>query len=154
MTISKFKIKMKNPSQEPPATPKAPNQDFKDLNVLCTFKIKTESKKFEQGSARDQWPYPNQDQDAKPPSGTSSVLQSPKSALSGHGYSLHIQNHGRESKFRTGDYQRPLTIYKSISRCQTPIRNLQGPLKPQIRTWRTLILESLYFENGSVWSHG
>merc|ERR1712081_46941 len=36
-------IKMPNPSQEPPASSKAPNQDLKDMDVLCTFKIKIES---------------------------------------------------------------------------------------------------------------
>ena len=36
-------IRMPNPSQEPPASPKAPNDDSKDMDVLCTFKIKLES---------------------------------------------------------------------------------------------------------------
>ena len=35
-----IKIKMTNPSQEPPASSKAPNEDLKDMDVLCTFKIK------------------------------------------------------------------------------------------------------------------
>ena len=38
-----IKVKMANPSQEPPASSKAPNQDLKDMDVLCTFKIKIES---------------------------------------------------------------------------------------------------------------
>ena len=38
-----IKIKMSNPSQETPASSKAPNQDLKDIDVLCTFKIKIES---------------------------------------------------------------------------------------------------------------
>ena len=38
----KIKIKMPNPSQEPPASSKAPNEDLKDMDVLCTFKIKIE----------------------------------------------------------------------------------------------------------------
>ena len=37
------KIKMPNPSQEPPVFSKAPNQDFKDMDVLCAFKIKIKS---------------------------------------------------------------------------------------------------------------
>ena len=37
-----FKIKMPNPSQEHAASSKAPNQDLKDMDVLCTFKIKIE----------------------------------------------------------------------------------------------------------------
>ena len=38
-----IKIKMPNPSQEPPAPSKAPNEDLKDINVICTFKIKIQS---------------------------------------------------------------------------------------------------------------
>ena len=59
------KIKMPNPSQEPPASSKAPNDDLKDMDVLCTFKIKIESYNFEQGCTKDQWPYQYQNQDAK-----------------------------------------------------------------------------------------
>ena len=35
-----IKIKMPDPSQEPPAPSKLPNEDVKDMDVLCTFKIK------------------------------------------------------------------------------------------------------------------
>ena len=42
-----IKIKMPNPSQQPPASSKAQNEDLKDIDVHCTFKIKIESKKFE-----------------------------------------------------------------------------------------------------------
>ena len=34
-----IKIKIPNHSQEPLASSKAQNQDFKDMDVLCTFKI-------------------------------------------------------------------------------------------------------------------
>ena len=81
-----------NPSQEPTASFKAQNKDLKDLDVICTFKIKIESQNLEYVCTKDQWPYPNQYQDAKPQSGTSSVLQSPKWGLKGHGCSLHLQN--------------------------------------------------------------
>ena len=33
----KSKIKMPNPTQELPESSKTPNQDFKDMEVLCTF---------------------------------------------------------------------------------------------------------------------
>ena len=33
-----IKIKMPNPSQEPSAFSKAPNEDIKDIDVLCTLK--------------------------------------------------------------------------------------------------------------------
>ena len=83
---------MLNLSQEPPASSKAPNKDSKDMNVLCTFKIKIEGQNSNHGCIKDQLPYPNQVQDAKPQWGTCSVLPSPKWGLKGHGCSLHLQN--------------------------------------------------------------
>ena len=38
-----IKIKIPNPIEEPPASSKTQNQDLKDMDVLCTFKIKTET---------------------------------------------------------------------------------------------------------------
>ena len=38
------KIKMTNPSHQLPESPKAPNKDLEDMDVLSTFKIKIESK--------------------------------------------------------------------------------------------------------------
>ena len=130
-------IKMPNSSQEPPASSKAPNQDLKDMDVLCTFKIKIESQNSEHGYIKDQWPYSNQDQDAKPQSGISSILQSPNSGLKGHGCSLHLQNQDREPTFWSFVCQRQVTMSKSRSRCRTPVRNLQYPPKPKMRTQRT-----------------
>ena len=49
-----IKIKKQNPSVEPPASSKAPNQDLKDMDVLCTFKIKIESKNSDHVCIRDQ----------------------------------------------------------------------------------------------------
>ena len=51
-----IKIKMPNPSQEPPASSKAPNEDLKEMDVLCTLKIKIESQHLELGYIEDQWP--------------------------------------------------------------------------------------------------
>merc|ERR1712081_127224 len=82
--LIEIKIKMPNPSQEPPASSEAPNEDFK-----------------------------------------------------GHGCSLHPQNQEREPKFGSWVYQRAVTISKSRSRIQTPVRNLQRPPKPQKRTQMT-----------------
>ena len=48
-----IKIKMPNPMQEPPASPKAFNQDLKDIDVLCTFKTKIESKNSKHGCIKD-----------------------------------------------------------------------------------------------------
>ena len=183
-------IKMPDSSQEPPASSKAPNEDLKDMDVLCTFKIKIESQNLGHGCIKDQWPYPNQNQgselqpgifsflkshkkglkghgcslylyikrespylelrcikdqwqypnqiqDTKPQSWTSIILQSYKSELKGHGCSLNLQNQDGEQKFGSWVYQRPVTISKSRSGCRTPVRNLQHPPKPQMRTWRT-----------------
>ena len=69
-----IKIKMPNPNQEPPLPSKAPNEDLKDMVVFCTFKIKIRSPDSDHGYVKDNLPYPNQDQDAKPKSGTSSIL--------------------------------------------------------------------------------
>ena len=95
-----FKDKSSYPSEDQDAkpqsgtssTPKAPNQDLKDMDVLCTFKIKIESQTLDHGYIKDQWSYLNQDQDDNPQSGTRSILQSPKSVLKGHGCLLNLQN--------------------------------------------------------------
>ena len=41
-------ITMSNPSQESPPSYKAPNEDSKEMDVLCTFKIKIEKLKTRQ----------------------------------------------------------------------------------------------------------
>ena len=48
-----IKIKIPNPSQEPPASSKAPNEDLKDMYVLFTFKIKIESQGLNHGCIKD-----------------------------------------------------------------------------------------------------
>ena len=64
--LIQIKIQMSNPGQEPPASSKLLYQDLKDMDVLCTFKIKIESQNIEHGCIKDQWPYINQIQDAGP----------------------------------------------------------------------------------------
>ena len=54
-----IKIKMPNQNQEPSASSIAPNDDLKDMDVLCTFKIKIESQNLDNGYIKDQWPYLN-----------------------------------------------------------------------------------------------
>ena len=78
-----IKITMPNSSQEPPASSEAPNQDLKDMDVLCTFKI------------------------------------------------------NREQKTGNWVYQRSVTISKSRSECQTPVRNIQPSPNLQIRTLKS-----------------
>ena len=62
-----------------------------------------ESQNLDHGCIKDQWPYPNHNQDAKPQSGASSFLQSPNCGLKGHRCSLHLQNQDRVPKFYTKD---------------------------------------------------
>ena len=49
-----IKIKMPNPSQEPSGSSKAPSEDFKDMKIDCTFKIKIQSQNVNQGSIKVQ----------------------------------------------------------------------------------------------------
>ena len=48
-----IKIKIQNPSQETPASSKAPNEDLKDMDILCIFKIKKESQNSDHGCIKD-----------------------------------------------------------------------------------------------------
>ena len=93
-----IKIKMPNLIQERPVSSKAPNQDLKDINVLCTCKTKIERPNLEHCYIKDQWLYPNLDHDAQLKSGTSSILQSPKWGLTEHGCSLQLQTQNRVPK--------------------------------------------------------
>ena len=49
-----IKIKIPNLSQEPPVSSEAQNHDLKDMDVLCTFKIKIESQNLDHGYIKDQ----------------------------------------------------------------------------------------------------
>ena len=57
---------MQNPNQEPPVSSKAPNQDLKDMDVLCTFKIKKVSPNMEHLFTKDQQLYTNQEKGVNP----------------------------------------------------------------------------------------
>ena len=54
-----IKIKVPNPSQEPPAFSKVQHKDLKDKDVLCTFKVKTESQNLERGCIKTSDPIQN-----------------------------------------------------------------------------------------------
>ena len=122
-------IKMQNPNQESPVSSETPNQDLKDMDVLCTFRIKM--------SQNLEWMNQQLVTISKSRPGCQTQVTSlhrfskPKN---GNGCSLHLQNQDRKPKFKQRVYQRPVTISKSRSRCQPPIRSLQHPLKPPMRT--------------------
>ena len=80
--------------------------------VLCTFKIKIECQNSEHKCIKDQGSYPNQDNDAKVHSVTSSILKSSKSGLKGYECSLHLYNQDKKPKFETLVFQKPVIIAK------------------------------------------
>ena len=47
-------FKIPNVIQEPPSSSKAPIEGLKDMDVLCNFKIKIESRNSEHGCIKDQ----------------------------------------------------------------------------------------------------
>ena len=49
-----IKIKMPNPSQQPPVSSKAPNEDLKDMDDPCALKIKIKSQYLDCGCIKDQ----------------------------------------------------------------------------------------------------
>ena len=50
---------------KPQLSYKAQNQDFKDILVLCTLKIKIASQNLEDWCFKNQWLYPIQDLDSR-----------------------------------------------------------------------------------------
>ena len=53
-TSDHIQIKIPNYSQESQVSLNDPNQDFKDMDVLCTFKIKIESQNLDHGCVKAQ----------------------------------------------------------------------------------------------------
>ena len=89
------------PQSETSSILQTPNEDLKEMGVLCTFKIKIESLNLDHGFIKDKWPYPNQDQDEKPQSGTSSIIQSPPLPCSNvHSILESLNHYGVIVKFR------------------------------------------------------
>ena len=97
------------------------------MGVLCNLKIKIEPK-FGTYVYQRRVTLSKLGQDAELQSGTSSILQSPKSGLKGHGCSLHGQNQDRAKIWN-------MNISKTSDHIQikfnmpTPVRNLQHPPK-------------------------
>ena len=129
----RIKIDMPNPSQEPSAPTKAPNQDLKDMDVICIFKYKIEPKFGTCVNQRQVTIFKSVSR-CKTPVKILQYPRKPKIRTKGHRCSLHLQNQDRKTKFGIWVNQIPVTISKSISGCKIPVRNIQCPPKPQIRT--------------------
>ena len=52
------------------------HQNFKDMDVLYTFKINLNSQNSDLGCIKEQWPYSNQDPNIKPESGSLDFIKS------------------------------------------------------------------------------
>ena len=131
-------------SDKPPSSSKAPNQDSKDIEVLCTLKIQIKTQIvilvyqrpviISISKSRCKTPIRN--------------LKHPQKSQSGHnglGCSLHLHHQDRELKFGTWVYQRTETISISKSRSKTPVKNLRHPSKP--KSWLKLHLCLQNFQN-------
>ena len=90
---------MPNPSQEPPA----PNEDLKDMDVLCTFKIKIESQNSEQGCIKYQQPYSYQEPDVnsseEPPASLKPPNQDLKDMDNLCTFKIKIESHNSDHGF-------------------------------------------------------
>ena len=71
---------MPNPSQES----QKKQSELKEHGYCLHLQNQDSDQNSYHGWIKDQWTYPNQDQDAKPKLGTSSVLQIPKWDFKGH----------------------------------------------------------------------
>merc|ERR1712081_67188 len=134
-----MEIKMPTPSQQSPAPSKAPTQDIKGYGCSLHLQNQDREPKFGpwvcqrtvnifKSRSRYQTPVRNLQCPPKP------QMRTLKKWMF-----LHPQNQEREPKFRSWVYQRPVTISKSRSKFQTPVRNLKYPPKPQTWTKRTWI---------------
>ena len=129
----KINIRMQISSQEPPVSSIAQNEDLKDMDVLCTFKFKIESKNSGHGVSEIIDHIQIKIKMSKP---SQKFQCSPKPKIRTLRTCMFFapSNSRQRAKFGIWVYQRPVTISNSISGCQTPVRNLQRPPKPQIRT--------------------
>ena len=69
---------------------------------------------------------------------------------------MHLQNQDRGPKIRIWGYQRPVTISKSRSRYQTPVRSLQSQPKPLLRTLMTSMVFAPFKSRweAKIWNMG
>ena len=118
------------------------------MDVLCTFKIKIESQNLDHGCIKNQWPYPNQDQGAKPQWEIFRSHQCPKLGLKGHGCSMHLKN---QERYQNLEHEciKDQWPYPNQSRCITQVSNLQHlPMLTKWMPYRTCIF---YAPLNSTW---
>ena len=123
-----IKIKIPNPSQEPPASSKPPNEDLKDMDVICTFKIKIESHNLAYGVPKTSdhiqinitMPNPSQE----PPASSKAPYQ----------VFFEPSKSSERAKIQNMGISKTVTMSKPRSKCQTPVRSLQHSPNLQIRT--------------------
>ena len=82
--LIQIKIKMPNPIEEHPASSKAQMRTWRTW-MFFTPSNQDREPIFYHWCIKDPWPYPIQDQYAKPQSGSFIILQMPKWGLEGHG---------------------------------------------------------------------
>ena len=64
--LDSLKFFSDNLSQEPPISSKAPNNDLRDMDDLCNFKVKMENLNLENECINQYQQHQNQDPNAKP----------------------------------------------------------------------------------------
>ena len=79
--LFQIKIMIPSPSLEHPVSSQAQNEDLKDINVLCTLKIKIESQYLGYGCTKDHWSYQNQEQMPNPSQEPSASSKTPNEGL-------------------------------------------------------------------------
>ena len=127
-----IKIKMPNPSQEPPASSKAPNEELKEWIFFAPSKSRQRAKIWIKGISKTSYCIQIKFKMPNPSQEPTASSKSPNQDLKDMFFAP--SNQDREQRFSTWVYQRPVTISKSRSRCQNPVRNLQRPPEPQMRT--------------------
>ena len=128
-----IEIKMPTPSHEPLTSFKAPNEDLKDIGVLCTFIIKLESQNLIMNVSmtinhihiKIKMPNPSQE-----PSASSKALNEDLNNMD----VLCSSKSRKRGKIRTLNVSKTSDHIQSRSRCQTPFRDLQHHRKIQRRT--------------------
>ena len=104
---------------------------------------------------KNHWPYSNRDQDTKPNSRSSSILQFTKSWLEGHRYFCTVKTNLESPFWNMGVPKTTVNIQIKI-RMPTSENNLRHSPNPKIRTWWTWMFfaSSNSFLRSKFWNMG